>query len=58
MRDEQQRQVAAVLLDQAAVVERRHDGLAGAGRRDHEIPVPVVHLSLGVERFEDADLMR
>ena len=41
VRDEQERQVA-VLLAQPRVVERCHDGLPGARRRDHEVPVVAV----------------
>jgi hypothetical protein len=37
MRDEQETRLAALLLAQALVVERRDDGLAGAGRGDDQV---------------------
>lgn len=52
--DEQQRRA----MRQTRVVERRDDGLAGAGCGDDQVAVPVVQLALELEPVQDHLLMR
>ena len=56
VRHEQQAHLPA-LLAQAPVVERRDDGLAGAGRRDDEVLVAPVPLALDGELLEHLPLV-
>ncbi len=58
MGDEQQREILARLREQLLVVERGNHGLAGPGRRDHEVAVPAVTLPFQRERVEHPLLVR
>ena len=40
-------------LPQAPVVQRRDDGLAGAGGHHHQVAATAVHLALGIELVQD-----
>ena len=58
MRDEEQVRLASELVAEAAIVERRHHGLACAGRGDEQVPVAAVAIALGLQLLEHARLMR
>jgi hypothetical protein len=58
MRDEEQLRLAPELIAEAAIVERRHHGLACAGRGDEQVPVAVVAVALGLQLLEHPCLMR
>lgn len=58
MRQEQEARRDAGLRALAVVVERGDHGLAGAGRRDDEVPAPAVNGTFGVELVEDLLLER
>ncbi len=58
VRDEQEGEVGARAREQLLVVERGDHGLAGPGRRDHEVAVPPVALAFERERVEHPLLVR
>ena len=55
--DEEEAGRAPELFTQPAVVERGHDGLAGARRRDEQVAVAVVPIALRLQLFEHARLV-
>jgi hypothetical protein len=50
---DEQEAVDRAVVAQASVVQRRDDGLTGAGRHHHEVAPPAVDSPLRVERLED-----
>ena len=56
--DEEQAGLAAELVAQPAVVERGHDGLAGARRGDEQVAVTVVAVTLRLQLLEHPRLVR
>src|SRR5262245_4123937 len=58
MRQEEETRSETGRAKLALVVECSHDGLAGASRRDHQIPTPIVQRALGLEVLEDLLLER
>ena len=58
MRDEEQTRLAAELIAQPSVVERRHHCLAGAGSRHEQIAVAVVAITLRLQLLQHSRLMR